>query len=90
EDARVEVLLTQQHLADLVPDVHGHIVYLDSYSPNQYNSSNPNSNVSGENLAYAIYTSGSTGRPKGVQIRHSAVVNFLSSMSHKPGIVSED
>ncbi|MGI2909800.1 AMP-binding protein, partial [Tolypothrix sp. VBCCA 56010] len=34
EDARVEVLLTQQHLADLVPDVHGHIVYLDSYSPN--------------------------------------------------------
>ncbi|GAX39730.1 amino acid adenylation domain-containing protein [Tolypothrix sp. NIES-4075] len=90
EDARVEVLLTQQHLADPIADVHGHIVYLDSYSPNEYNSSNPNSNVSGENLAYAIYTSGSTGRPKGVQIRHSAVVNFLSSMSHKPGLVSED
>ncbi|WP_407884233.1 non-ribosomal peptide synthetase [Scytonema sp. NUACC26] len=89
-DARVSVLLTQQSVADTLPEVHGHIVYLDQDWPIHQSSSNPNSNVCAENLAYAIYTSGSTGRPKGVQICHRAVVNFLNAMSAQLGIVSED
>ncbi|KAB8321067.1 non-ribosomal peptide synthetase [Tolypothrix campylonemoides VB511288] len=90
EDSCASVLLTQQALFDKLPDFRGRIVYLDSDLPISQSSSNPNSNVCCENLAYAIYTSGSTGRPKGVQIRHQAVVNFLSSMSAQPGIVPED
>ncbi|WP_414588179.1 amino acid adenylation domain-containing protein, partial [Scytonema sp. PCC 10023] len=90
EDACICVLLTQQALFDKLPDVQGLVVYLDSDWPISQSSSNPNSNVCGENLAYAIYTSGSTGRPKGVQIRHRAVVNFLSAMSAQPGMVSSD
>ncbi len=89
EDACVSVLLTQKAVAPKLPDIHGRIVYLDSDWQNSH-SSNLNSNVCAENLAYAIYTSGSTGRPKGVQISHRAVVNFLSSMSAQPGMVSED
>ena len=44
----------------------------------------------GEDPAYVIYTSGSTGRPKGVVVPHSAVVNFLSSMSREPGLQAAD
>ncbi|BAZ20880.1 amino acid adenylation domain-containing protein [Kalymmatonema gypsitolerans NIES-4073] len=90
EDSCACVLLTQQAVADKLPDFRGRVVYLDKDWPNWQSSSNPNSNVCAENLAYAIYTSGSTGRPKGVQICHRAVVNFLSSMSTQPGIVSSD
>jgi len=90
EDSCACVLLTQQAVADKLPDFKGRVVYLDEYLPISQSSSNPNSNVCCENLAYAIYTSGSTGRPKGVQIRHQAVVNFLSSMSAQPGIVPSD
>lgn len=41
-------------------------------------------------VAYMIYTSGSTGRPKGVAVPHRAVVNFLSSMAHTPGLTAGD
>ncbi|GAB1537596.1 hypothetical protein NUACC21_02410 [Scytonema sp. NUACC21] len=90
EDSGVKVLLTQQTVAELLPEMDGGVVYLDSFWPSAHSSSNPNIHVCADNLAYAIYTSGSTGRPKGVQIPHRAVVNFLNSMSVQPGIVSED
>lgn len=54
---------------------------------------NPNIHELGltsRHLAYVIYTSGSTGNPKGVMVEHASVVNFLTSMRHKPGISSED
>jgi amino acid adenylation domain-containing protein len=40
--------------------------------------------------AYLIYTSGSTGRPKGVSVPQHAVVNFLRSMAHEPGLGAAD
>jgi len=46
--------------------------------------------VRGSDAAYVIYTSGSTGKPKGVVIPHTALTNFLMSMSERPGLAAGD
>ncbi|HEY6455787.1 MAG TPA: amino acid adenylation domain-containing protein [Steroidobacteraceae bacterium] len=50
----------------------------------------PKVSLTPDSLAYVIYTSGSTGAPKGVEVTHRAVVNFLTSMAHEPGLGPED
>ncbi|MBQ6512475.1 non-ribosomal peptide synthetase [Methanobrevibacter sp.] len=39
--------------------------------------SNPDPDVSADNMAYLIYTSGSTGLPKGVILEHGNIANFV-------------
>ncbi|MEL6468398.1 MAG: amino acid adenylation domain-containing protein [Cyanobacteria bacterium J06623_4] len=53
-------------------------------------SSNLDTPLQPNDLAYIIYTSGSTGNPKGVPIRHRSLVNLLSSMSKAPGVTADD
>jgi amino acid adenylation domain-containing protein/FkbM family methyltransferase len=43
-------------------------------------ASEPEINVSGENLAYVIFTSGSTGEPKGVMIEQRSVLHLLGAL----------
>lgn len=92
EDAEVTVLLTQNSLVGGLPQTSAQVVCLDSGWREIATESTADSStgVTPENRAYVIYTSGSTGKPKGVQIPHGAVVNFLTSMSHIPGITPED
>jgi amino acid adenylation domain-containing protein len=92
EDSEVAVLLTQRHLLGTIPDNHAKVVVLDAdwQEIAKKESENPVHTGGPENLAYVIYTSGSTGKPKGVQIPHRAVVNFLTSMSHTPGMTEAD
>ncbi len=92
EDSEVRVLLTQRHLLGTVPDSRARVVVLDTdwHEIALGRTDNPVHTVGSENLAYVIYTSGSTGKPKGVQIPHRAVVNFLVSMSHTPGMTEAD
>lgn len=56
----------------------------------KYSTTNVNTSVTGNDLAYVLYTSGSTGKPKGVQIEHHNLVNFLLSMQKEPGIKADD
>ena len=92
EDARLGVLLTQQHHIEKAPSSSIKAVCLDTDwdSIAQDSTENLTSKVTPNNLAYTIYTSGSTGRPKGVQIAHRAIVNFLKSMAQTPGIAAQD
>jgi amino acid adenylation domain-containing protein len=92
EDSAVPVLLTQRSLLGSIPDSRAKVVVLDSDWGEiaKEEAENPVNTAGAENLAYVIYTSGSTGKPKGVQIPHRAVVNFLTSMSQKPGMTAED
>jgi amino acid adenylation domain-containing protein len=92
EDSEVAVLLTQRPLLETIPDSRAKVVVLDTDWDEiaKAQTDNPVHRVGAENLAYVIYTSGSTGKPKGVQIPHRAVVNFLTSMSHTPGMTEGD
>ena len=43
------------------------------------NTSNPDVEISPDDLAYMIYTSGSTGNPKGVMISHENICNQVQN-----------
>ena len=92
EDTGLKVLLTQESLSSLIEVPAIIKIHLDTHWTKIENQpvANPASRLAPEDLAYVIYTSGSTGKPKGVQIPHIAVVNFLLSMSRKPGINEKD
>src|SRR5262249_14879083 len=92
EDAKVKVVLTQQRLLERLRESEAKVVCLDIDSDEiaKERDGNLAGGATADNLAYVIYTSGSTGKPKGVQIPHSAVVNFLTSMSKQPGLTARD
>ncbi|WP_009630730.1 non-ribosomal peptide synthetase [Synechocystis sp. PCC 7509] len=78
EDAGISILLTQERLANLLPE-QAQVICLDSDWEEiaQASQDNLNSTVQPENIAYAIYTSGSTGVPKAVMIPHRAICNHM-------------
>jgi natural product biosynthesis luciferase-like monooxygenase protein/amino acid adenylation domain-containing protein/non-ribosomal peptide synthase protein (TIGR01720 family)/FkbM family methyltransferase len=93
EDAKVSILLTQQHLVDKLPPHRAQVVCLDRDWPRieRERNENPRPLARAENLAYVIYTSGSTGVPKGVMVHHANVLNFFAGMDaglepHPPGV----
>ncbi len=92
EDARVSVLLTQQHLVEQLPEHTAQIVCLDSswqlISPSS--QKNPITDVQASNLAYVIYTSGSTGKPKGALNTHLGICNRLLWMQQAYQLTSVD
>ncbi|MFL6966766.1 non-ribosomal peptide synthase/polyketide synthase [Pseudomonas alvandae] len=93
EDSGIGLLLTQQHLLDVLPIPDGlRSLVLDLPDDGVYASrdGNPDVEVHGENLAYVIYTSGSTGKPKGAGNRHSALVNRLCWMQQAYGLDASD
>jgi amino acid adenylation domain-containing protein len=92
EDARVPLVLTQEHLAAGLSGQGARLVRLDAdvEAIGRHSTEGPTGGARADNLAYVIYTSGSTGRPKGVQITHASLVNFLASMGQEPGLAEQD
>ena len=78
-DARVPVLLTQQHILRRFPAHEAQVVCLDTDWEviAQKPTAPPQSPATAANLAYVIYTSGSTGTPKGVAIAHWNAVALM-------------
>jgi amino acid adenylation domain-containing protein/FkbM family methyltransferase len=56
----------------------------------QHPSSNPQSVICPQNLAYVLYTSGTTGTPKGVLLEHRGIVNRLAWQWQAYGFTNED
>jgi amino acid adenylation domain-containing protein len=79
EDARVPVLITQEHLLDALPAGWAQVVLVDEEAEliAAHSTGNPQAGVSAEGAAYVIYTSGSTGTPKGVATTHRGVVRLV-------------
>ena len=92
EDAELKALLTQSDLLDDLQHKPELLLCLDTASA--LLDEQPDTNLPGfgdaSELAYVIYTSGSTGQPKGVQLPHQGVVNFLNTMTVKPGLNAAD
>jgi amino acid adenylation domain-containing protein len=91
-DAELAVLVTEERWLTVLPSHAARAVCLDRDRPAiaAASAEAPPRAADDENLAYIIYTSGSTGRPKGVQLPHRAVVNFLLTMSERPGLTAAD
>ncbi len=92
KEVRLKVLITQTEALDDSDYNFENIIYLDSEwnKIKQQNSNNLEIKIEPAQPAYIIFTSGSTGRPKGVIISHRSLINFLLSMTDKPGITKED
>jgi len=84
EDAQIELLLSQQHLAAQLPTCDARVINIDSTADAAtiaaQSSDNPTLAASANDAAYVIFTSGSTGRPKGVLNEHRGICNRLMWM----------
>ncbi len=91
EDSQAPVILTQQRLrSTLANDTNNptvRVIEIDTSWDEiaQQPTSNPQTEVRPEHLAYIIYTSGSTGKPKGVMVEHRNAVNFFTGMDERIG-----
>jgi amino acid adenylation domain-containing protein len=92
QNARVSLVLTTAQLQALLPSYDGRLLLLDKEweAISQESAARASKAASPDHTAYLLYTSGSTGHPKGVAVPHQAVVNFLTSMAQKPGLIAED
>jgi amino acid adenylation domain-containing protein len=92
ENSQAQVVVTQERLMTGLPLEGVSVVCLDRDWPQieALPADSPRVEVLPEQLAYVIYTSGSTGKPKGVQIPHRALMNFLTTMAHRPGLAAGD
>jgi amino acid adenylation domain-containing protein/non-ribosomal peptide synthase protein (TIGR01720 family) len=81
EDARVPVVLTQAHVAAVLPDHGAVLVRLDADRATlaAQPTSRPAPSATPDGLAYVIYTSGSTGKPKGAMVTHHNVVRLFQA-----------
>src|SRR5947199_900274 len=93
-DSRPPVLLTQESLAELLPEAgpHTRVAFVDRDRERiaREHTSPLRIAVSAEYPAYVIYTSGSTGQPKGVVVRHGNAMRLFAATERWFGFGPED
>jgi amino acid adenylation domain-containing protein len=83
-DAQVSIILTHTDLVDRLPSHQAQIICLDRDQDQlaTFSTTNPQSLVNPDQLAYVMYTSGSTGQPKGVCVPHRGVVRLVKGTNY--------
>ncbi|HVN54986.1 MAG TPA: amino acid adenylation domain-containing protein [Anaerolineaceae bacterium] len=79
EDSRSSILLTQAHLAELIPSTTARVVSLEEVwnAQSLHLAQAPEAAAGPDSLAYVIFTSGSTGKPKGAMLHHRGLCNLI-------------
>ena len=91
EDSGAPIVLTQCHLAGLLPVTDALVMLLDEPAESAGQPGHdPGRIATPPNPAYMIYTSGSTGRPKGVPNTHAAICNRLDWMQRTYPLCATD
>ena len=92
ENADPRLLLTQEHLREMLPANKASVWCVDSEWERAASLSqdNPGVEVGLDHLAYVIYTSGSTGLPKAAMNTHGAIGNRLLWMQSAYQLTSDD
>lgn len=76
-DARVEVVLTDDHSAARVPEGPWKVVSVDGAEVASHSGTAPQVAIDPQQLAYVMYTSGSAERPKSVLVTHANLTNLI-------------
>ena len=88
-DSKAKLLVTKKEIAEkrkeLLDNSGVKVLYIEELL-NNTNDSNPNVDISPNNLAYCLYTSGSTGKPKGVMVEHRGIVNLATDSDKAPQV----
>ena len=91
-DAKVPVLVTQQHLSCELPEQNARVVLLDADWPeiSLHGVDDEMWPVDRSNLAYVMYTSGSTGVPKGAMVTHGSLCEYVRAIGDPLGVTADD
>lgn len=89
EKSEVKMVLIQRAQKDRFESFSNILFIEDILSSKSSNIHAPIS-LSLDSTCYILFTSGSTGKPKGVEVTHLNVLNFLLSMTKKPGLGVDD
>jgi amino acid adenylation domain-containing protein len=90
-DAEPRILVTQERLADDLPEHGATIIRLDALGELDFEpDTRPNVRIDLEDIAYMIYTSGSTGQPKAAMNSHRAIVNRILWKQDYFGLTTDD